>query len=91
MVYVDICTQQRHARTVSSWSKSIYETLSKRISVTGDLCAFLSNMNKRLEEIKQAIIDENISYGEIVELQTMKDQIPDDEVVLKEWAGIVEQ
>jgi hypothetical protein len=48
-------------------------------------------MNKRLEEIKQAIIDENISYGEIVELQTMKDQIPDDEVVLKEWAGIVEQ
>lgn len=44
---------------------------------------------KRLKEIKRAIEKENISYGEIAELQSLKDYIKDD-VVLMEWAGIKE-
>lgn len=45
---------------------------------------------KKLKEIKRAIEKENISYGEIIELQNLKEYIKDD-VVLMEWAGMPEQ
>ena len=44
---------------------------------------------KRLAEIKKAIEAENISYGEIAELQTLSDYI-DGDIILMEWAGIPE-
>jgi hypothetical protein len=44
---------------------------------------------KRLEEIKKSIESENISYGEIIELQTLEKYI-DGDVVLLEWAGVPE-
>lgn len=47
-------------------------------------------MNKRLEEIRASIIAENISYGEIAELQAMRDEIAPDDVQLLEWAGVPE-
>lgn len=46
-------------------------------------------IEKRLKELKKAIEDENISYGELAELQSLKDYIKDD-VVLEELAGIKE-
>jgi len=45
---------------------------------------------KRLEELRQAIKDENISYGEISELQSLVDYIEKDDVELLEWAGVCE-
>jgi len=47
-------------------------------------------VGKRLAEIKKSIENENISYGEIAELQSLKKYIKDD-VVLAEWAGIPEK
>jgi len=47
-------------------------------------------IEKRLKEIKKSIENENISYGELAELQSLKDFIGDD-VVLKEWAGVPEK
>lgn len=44
----------------------------------------------RLKELKKAIENESISYGEIAELQSLADYIPEDDNVLKEWAGIPE-
>ena len=44
---------------------------------------------KRLKEIKKSIENENISYGEIAELQTLIEYI-DGDVVLLEWAGVSE-
>ena len=44
---------------------------------------------KRLKEIKRAIEKENISYGEIAELQGLKKYIGYD-TVLREWAGMPE-
>tara|TARA_R110001592_G_scaffold327353_1_gene608486 strand:+ start:237 stop:392 length:156 start_codon:yes stop_codon:yes gene_type:complete len=45
---------------------------------------------KRLNEIRQSLRDENISYGEILELQTMIKYIDDNDVELREAAGIPE-
>ena len=44
---------------------------------------------KRLDEIKKSIENEDISYGEIAELQTLVEYI-DGDVVLLEWAGVPE-
>jgi len=45
---------------------------------------------KRLEELRQAIQDENISYGEIAELQSLTEYIEPGDVELLEWAGVPE-
>jgi len=48
-------------------------------------------IKEKLEYLKQEIINERISYGELLELQELKDHIPRDEVLLLEWAGVEEQ
>lgn len=45
---------------------------------------------KRLEEIRKSIQAENVSYGEIAELQDLIDFIDNDDVELLEWAGVPE-
>lgn len=45
----------------------------------------------RLEELRRAIRDENISYDEIAELQDLIPYIDKDDVELLEWAGVDEQ
>jgi hypothetical protein len=45
---------------------------------------------KRLIELKRAIENENISYGEIAELQSLAKYIDKNDVLLLEWAGICE-
>lgn len=47
------------------------------------------SIKETLEEIKKSIENENISYGEIAQLQALKEYIKND-VVLMEWAGIPE-
>lgn len=47
-------------------------------------------IKQRLEEIRQSIRNENISYGEICSLQTLKDYIKKDDVELLEWVGVPE-
>lgn len=47
-------------------------------------------MKQRLEEIKQAIIEENVSIGELIELQSLAQYIEEGDVELLEWAGINE-
>ena len=44
----------------------------------------------RLEYLRGEIVAERISYSEIAELQSLKDFIPLDDVLLREWAGISE-
>ncbi len=48
------------------------------------------NIKKRLEELRQEINAERISYGEIVELQSLAKHIDKDDVQLLEWAGVEE-
>jgi hypothetical protein len=48
-------------------------------------------MNTRLEQIRQSIREENISYGEIAELQSMVNEIAPGDVELFEWAGVSEE
>ena len=45
---------------------------------------------ERLEEIRESIQDENVSYGELVELQELTEFIEDDDVELLEAAGVPE-
>jgi hypothetical protein len=47
-------------------------------------------IKQRLEYIRGEIIAERISYGEVCELEDLKEYIEDDDVLLKEWAGIPE-
>jgi hypothetical protein len=45
---------------------------------------------KRLEEIRKSLDNENISYGELYELQLLSDYIDKDDVRLREAAGLPE-
>jgi len=44
----------------------------------------------RLEYLRGEIKAERISYGEIVELQSLVDYIEPDDILLLEWAGVPE-
>lgn len=44
----------------------------------------------RIEEIRRAIRNENVSYGEIVELESLKKYIDKGDIELLQWAGITE-
>ena len=48
------------------------------------------NIKKRLEYLRQEIQAERISYGEIAELQDLKDYIEEGDALLLEWAGVPE-
>lgn len=48
------------------------------------------NPGKRLNYLRKQIRNENISYGEISELQGLKKHIKPHDVELREWAGIPE-
>jgi len=48
------------------------------------------SIRRRLEELRQEIRNESISYGEIVELNSLAKYIDKDDVELLEWAGVEE-
>lgn len=50
----------------------------------------IDKIDKRLAEIRQSILDENVSYGEIAELQSLKRYINKCDPFLLEWAGVPE-
>jgi hypothetical protein len=50
----------------------------------------MESIEDRLESIRQSIEDENISWGEIAELQSLAEHIDPSDIVLREWAGIPE-
>lgn len=45
---------------------------------------------ERLEQIRLAIENKNISYGEIFELQSLAQHIDKSDTILLEWAGVLE-
>jgi hypothetical protein len=47
-------------------------------------------VEKRLEYLREQIKQENISYGEIAELQSLSAYIPRHDVELLQWAGVEE-
>lgn len=47
-------------------------------------------IRERLNYLRQEIEAERISYGEIAELESLKAYIPEDDILLKEWAGTPE-
>jgi len=47
-------------------------------------------IKKRLAYLKKQIKNENISYGEIAELQGLSEYIDKGDVELLEWAGVKE-
>ena len=47
----------------------------------------IKEIRTRLEEIRKAIRKENISYGEIAELQSLKEYINPTDKELLQWAG----
>jgi hypothetical protein len=56
------------------------------------VCSIVCATCRRLEELRAAIRAENISYGEIAELQGYGEagHIPEGDVELREWAGLPE-
>jgi len=47
-------------------------------------------VQKRLAYLRNEIEAERISLGEIIELQHLAEHIPEDDTLLREWAGIPE-
>lgn len=50
----------------------------------------MDKIKQRLEEIRKSIINEEVSYGELVELQSLKAYIDTSDVLLLESAGVPE-
>lgn len=50
----------------------------------------MPTISERLNYLRAQIDSEYISYGEIVELQSLAAEIPEHDVQLREWAGIPE-
>jgi len=48
------------------------------------------SVKQRLEYLRGEIRKECISYGEMVELQSLKEHIEDGDVELLQWAGLPE-
>ena len=48
-------------------------------------------VKKQLSYLKKQIENENISYGEIAELQSLTKYINKNDVLLLEWAGVKEK
>lgn len=48
------------------------------------------SIKKRLEYLRKEIRAERISYGELVELQSLRKHIDKNDVELLEWSGTVE-
>jgi len=49
-----------------------------------------TTIKERLEYLRGEIEAERISYGEIVELQSLSEHIDESDVLLLEWAGVPE-
>ena len=47
-------------------------------------------IQKRLDYLRQEILAERISYGELAELQDLAPHIPPGDLLLLEWAGVPE-
>ena len=52
--------------------------------------AELKRFKERIEYLRGEIEAERISYGEIAELQSLAEYIPEDDNLLREWAGVPE-
>ena len=50
----------------------------------------LRKIKKRLDYLREQIKNENMSYGEIAELQGLSKYIDKNDVELLEWAGVKE-
>ena len=50
----------------------------------------MKNVKKRLEYLREELRSERISYGELIELQSLKDHIDLNDVELLEAAGVPE-
>ena len=48
------------------------------------------DIKNRLKYLKNEIIKERISYGEIIELQSYKEYIDTNDTILLQWAGVPE-
>ena len=48
------------------------------------------NIKKRLEYLREEIVQERISYFELAELQSLVEHIDSNDVLLLEWAGVPE-
>lgn len=49
------------------------------------------NIAKRLEYLREQIRQENISYGEIIELQSLAEFVPESDIELMEWIKLEEE
>jgi hypothetical protein len=49
-----------------------------------------TSVKRRLEELREELRAERISYGELLELQSLADYIEPGDVELLEWAGVPE-
>ena len=50
----------------------------------------MKKIKERLEELRQELRAERISYGELIELQSLSEHIEPDDVELLEAAGVPE-
>lgn len=58
--------------------------------ITGEEFYVSLAIKQRLEYLRGEIIEQRISYFELVELQDLADYIQEDDVELLQWAGVEE-
>lgn len=67
-----------------------YKDLQKELETIGYDLNIIDHIKKRLEYLRGEIEAERISYGEIMELESLKDYIEPGDTLLLQWAGVPE-
>lgn len=90
------CVSGKRLNTVSKLFKKVSEYPALNLAdVDNFIWAIQTELEheeiqSRLDYLRKEIKAERISYGEIAELQDLAEFIPEDDILLREWAGIPE-
>ena len=79
-----------HRQIDKADSREVNYTRKKSFDDGGGVSNVPKNIQERLEYLRGEIRNESISYGEIAELQSMKEYIDPNDVELLQWAGVPE-
>lgn len=76
---------------VHNWTVTVTYTDGREHFTSVLAILHVERVSDRLEELRAAIRAENVSWGELAELQNLAPFIDSDDIELLEWAGVPEE
>lgn len=84
------CYEKNYSKLTEKEKKPIFDKSLINKSLVKKNKIMTKEIKKRLEYLRKQIENENMSYGEIAELQGLAEYIDKGDIILLEWAGVKE-